>query len=143
MTVSSLARPAPVCPQSSAPIGPARNALNDALVDVVHQCGGSKEVASLLRPGMPADDAGRWLRDCLNPDRRELLSPERLLALLNLARQRGVHVAMQALGAETGYLVAPIEPELERAKLMREFVEAQRALQELAVRMERLELLKG
>lgn len=97
----------------------------------------------MLWPEKAADDAGRLLRHCLDPDRAEKLSLEQLLLLLRMGREKGVHAVMTFLAREAGYQdPVAIEPEDERAKLMREFVEAQRALAGMAKRMERAGLMQ-
>lgn len=117
--------------------------LNDALVELVKALGGSKVVGSMMRPEMLAEDAGRWLRDCLNPKCRDVLSPERLLLLLRLGREHGCHAAMSFIGSDVGYSTSPIAPEDENAQLMREFIAATRANARIAEKLERAGLLKA
>lgn len=118
--------------------------LYDALKEVVRVAGGAKHVGSLLWPSKTADAAGRLLLDCLNEDRPAKLSPEDVLFLLRLGRERSCHAAMNYLTRESGYSdPAPIEPEDERARLQREFIEAQKAMSRLADRMEQVGLLKA
>jgi hypothetical protein len=51
---------------------------------------------------------------------------------------------MLVLARETGYTdPQPVEPEDERAKLQREFINAQRGFEALAKRMERAGLLRS
>ena len=56
--------------------------IHDALRDVVRALGGVKDAGARLRPELPADAAGHWLKDCLNPERRHRLDPEQVLWLL-------------------------------------------------------------
>lgn len=112
--------------------------INDCLRELVASLGGTKTVGARMRPEMSPDHAGRWLSDCLNGDRREHLSPERVLWLLGEGRKAGVHGAMAWIAGECGYSVPlPVDPEDERAKLQREYIEAARAMQHLAERIER------
>lgn len=117
--------------------------LQDALNDVVKVMGGPKQVGALLWPEKAADDAGRLLRHCLDTDRNEKLSLEQLLLLLRMGREKGVHAAMTFLARESGYQdPIALEPEDERAKLMRDFVEAQKHMARMAKQMERVGLLR-
>lgn len=113
--------------------------INDCLRELVAALGGTKAVGARMRPEMSADHAGRWLADCLNGDRREHLSPERVLWLLIEGRKAGVHSAMAWVACECGYdAPEPVEPLDERAALQREFVDATRRQEQLIARMERL-----
>lgn len=115
------------------------DSLADALRECVQACGGHKAVGVLLWPEKAADVAGRLLSDCLNDAKRERLSPEQVLLLLRLARERGCHAAMHFIARDAGYSdPQPLEPEDERAKLQREFIEASRHFTRLAAQMERL-----
>ena len=115
----------------------------DALRHVVAALGGAKVVAARMRPEMKPDHAARWLNDCLNHDRRESLHVDHLMHLLALARQRGLHSGMAYIAAETGYKVAPVEPTDERMELMRQYVEAARAMKNIASRIEAVESRAG
>ncbi len=118
--------------------------INDALAYIVQSLGGAKKCGSLMRPELPADQAAGWVRDCLNPTRREKFSPEHVVWLFRMARQAGVHSGFAYLAAECGYAApSPLEPEDERAELMREFIEAERRLQRLAGRLERVGLVRS
>lgn len=113
--------------------------LSDALRECVGVCGGLKAVGYVLWPEKGADVAGRLLADCLNDAKREKLSPEQVLLILRLGRERGCHSGMTFIARELGYTdPQPIEPEDERAKLEREFVEAAKQMQRMADRIEKL-----
>lgn len=112
--------------------------LNAALHTCVIALGGPKKVGSLLRPELPVDQAGRWIADCLNQDRRDQLHPQQLLLILSEARKVGCHAAMHYIATNCGYHEPQaMEPEDERAALQREFVQASKAFQNLFTRMER------
>lgn len=99
--------------------------INDALREVVMALGGTKKVGAMLRPQKLIDEAGRWVSDCLNVDRREKFDPEEVMFLLREARKAGCHTAINYIAADAGYShPTPIEPEDEKAQLMREFIEA-------------------
>lgn len=118
--------------------------LNDALDAVVKVCGGAKVVGCKLWPEKTPDAAHRLLLACLNEDRVEKLGPEHVLMILRMGRERGAHSAINFVARECGYAdPAPIEPEDQRAKLQREFIEAQRSMQRLAERMERSGLIRS
>ena len=114
--------------------------LADALRECISVCGGLKAVGLKLWPEKEADTAGRLLADCLNDAKREKLSPEQTMLILRMARERGCHAGINYMLRDLGYSDAqPIEPEDEKAKLQREYIEAARAMQKMAERIERLE----
>lgn len=118
--------------------------LADALRAVVQALGGTKAAGCRLWPEKTPESAHRTLLDCLNEARPEKLSPEQVLYLLAAGRQVGCHAAMNYLAREAGYSdPLPIEPEDERARLQREFIEAQKAMQALAGRMQRAGMLEA
>lgn len=111
---------------------------DEAIRHTVNALGGMKRVGAELRPDKPADEAGRWLADCLNPEKREKLSPSELAYIRRKARTNGVHVLAAFEARDAGYAdPQPIEPEDERAALMREFVLATKGFTTLIDRMGR------
>lgn len=113
--------------------------ITDALRDIVKHLGGVKKVGSEMRPDLTIDNAGRWLSDCLNDDRREKLSPDQVLYLLKRGREIGSHEAMAFIAQECGYAAPqPVEPEDERAALQRQYIEMGRAMLKAAERIEAL-----
>lgn len=118
--------------------------INDAFNEVVRTCGGAKVVACKLWPEKAPDAAHRLLLACLNESRIERLSPEHVLLLLKMGREKGCHAGMNFIARDVGYDdPKPVEPEDERARLQREFIEAQKAMQMLAGRMERVGLIRS
>ena len=116
--------------------------FNDALDAVVKACGGAKSVACKMWPEKTPDAAHRLLLACLNEGRVEKLSPEHVLMLLRMGRERNCHAAINYLARESGYSdPTPIEHEDEKARLQREFIEAQRSMSMLANRMEKFGML--
>ena len=104
--------------------------ITEAIIACVKACGGSKQVGPLLWPEKTPDAAQRLLLDCLNDDRPARLTPEQLLYVLRLARNRGCHIGMQFLAAELSYAEpVPIEPKDEADQLRRQVVEGMKALQ--------------
>lgn len=117
--------------------------ITDALRECIAAIGGVKEVGRALKPELPADQAGQYVRDRLNPDRRERFAPEQVIWILREARKVHCHAAMRYLTAECGYAdPVPLDPQDEQAALIRQFIESQRQMQQLAQRMERVGLLK-
>lgn len=107
--------------------------LNDALIECVKAAGGSKSVASILWPEKPLNDAQRLLLACLNTERSEKISPEQTMLILKLAKDAGSHVGIEFMCNSLSYSKPnPIEPEDEKAELMREFIQAQKAMTQLA-----------
>jgi hypothetical protein len=106
--------------------------LNQVLIDCVKAAGGSAVVGAKIFPEKAPLGAQRTLLDCLSEDRPAKLSPEQVLLVLRLAREKGYHEGMNFIAADLGYgTPVPIEPRDEVADLMREFnasVEKQAAL---------------
>lgn len=118
--------------------------INDAIRECILAIGGYKPVGLALKPELPADQAGQYVRDRLNPERRERFSPEQLLWILREARKARCHAGMRFLATEAGYAEpVPLDPQDEQAQLMRQFIEAQRQIQALASRMERIGLVRS
>lgn len=114
--------------------------LADALRECVAVCGGMKAVGAKLWPEQAPDQAGRHLSDCLNDAKREKLAPEQVLLVMRMARERGCHTGMVYLSRELGYTDPQlVEPEEEKAKLQRDYIEAARAMSKMAARIEALE----
>lgn len=116
----------------------------DAIREVVQALGGAKVVGARMRPDLPPDHAGRWLADCLSHERREKLSPDQVLWMGREGRHMGCHAIARYLMSDWGYAEPqPVEPEDERARLQREYIDAARAMSRMAERIERLTLPAG
>ena len=114
--------------------------VNDALIEAVKALGGAKCVGAMLWPEKAPDVAQRLLLDCLNPERPARLTPDQLLYLLRLARQRGYHDALGWILDSLGYQpTTPRAPVDEAAELQRQFVEATRIMSGIADRLARLQ----
>jgi len=106
--------------------------LNDALKEVVLALGGTKRVGARLWPEKSADEAGRRLADCLNPDRRDRLDPEQVLWLLREGRRVDCHAAMFFVCATAGYEKPEALNDAERKALLhQEFVESSKRMEML------------
>lgn len=113
--------------------------FNDALADLVRALGGPKPVGAKLRPDLPVDQAGNWVRDCLNAHRREQFHPSQVVLLLRMARDAGFHGAKNFLDDDTGYTRStPRDPQDEVAELQRAFIESVSHQRQIADRIERL-----
>lgn len=113
--------------------------FNEAAKALVSALGGPKKVGAALRPELPIEQAGNWIRDCMNPDRREKFSPEQVLMLMRMGHQAGCHLLTAFMLEQTGYQAPqPIEPMDEMAELQRQFVASVEAQKALLARMERI-----
>lgn len=112
--------------------------VEDALRAVVVALGGSKRVGSELWPAKPVADAARLLNHCLDPERPEKLELSQVVWLLAHGRQAQCHVGMEFIAEAAGYQATPVDPETERDRLQREFIESVRASQRIAERLEGL-----
>jgi hypothetical protein len=114
---------------------------NDALTGVVHAQGGHKKVGTMLRPelGDKPDAAAQWLRDCLNPEKRERLNPDQVFLLLRLARENDYHAAKHWMDSELGYEQGrPLKPTDEMSFLLNHAASTVRDMRALCDRLERL-----
>lgn len=110
----------------------------EALSHLVGALGGAKTVAAAMRPDLSPDNAARWLKDCLNADRRERLAPGQVMYLLRLGREHGIHDAMNYLAGDCGYATPePITAADEQAELLRSVAEGQRWLAAQMAKFER------
>lgn len=110
----------------------------EAIRATVQALGGFKRIGHDLKPDLSVEAAGRWLADCCNSEKREKLSPSELAWIRRRARQEGVHLLAAFEMRDAGYATPqPIEPEDERAALMREFVNASKGFGDLLSRMAR------
>lgn len=110
--------------------------FNDALIECVKAAGGSKVVGPKLFPEKSVEVAQRQLLACMNPDRPEKLSPDQAVLVMQLATNAGSDVGIAYLCKTLSYsMPTRIQPEDEKAILMRELIQSQK---EQAERTERL-----
>src|SRR6185312_623825 len=84
------------------------------------------------KPERPVVEAGKWLADCLNPDRRDRLTPGQMAYIRREARKVGCHILAAFEAREAGYAPpVPIASEDERAELLRKFIATAGLLQSL------------
>lgn len=111
----------------------------DALRDAVQKLGGTKAVGHALRPDLGPLRAADWLKDCLNPERRERLSLTQVMKVVRMAHDINYHAPAQYLAGEMGYEARPIEPADEAAELQRASIAAVGQLQRIVARLEQLQ----
>ena len=124
-------------------IGECFESINDALQAAATALGGYKKVGPALRPELPIDQAAGWLRDCLNPARREKLAPEQVMLILRKAREAGYHAAMNYVAFDTGYRAQPVDPVSQEAELQERFIAAVEHLQGIKATMERIQRVRS
>lgn len=113
--------------------------IYEALGAIVTHLGGAKSVGAMFWPAKSAHDAGKLLKDCLNPDRNEKLDPEQVLLLFRLAREANFHVSKHWFDGETGYMPsAPASPQDEQARLVEVIESAGQTLQSALTALDRL-----
>lgn len=114
--------------------------LNDALREVVQALGGPKRVGAAMRPEKSPDEAGRWVLDCLNADRREHFHPDQVLWLLREGRRIGCHAGARFMNREAGYAEpVPIDPSDQKQKLVETIQYASEQLKSAVLVLERIE----
>lgn len=112
---------------------------SDALRALVMALGGYKRVGADLRPELPIEQAGRWLSDCCNPDRRDQLNPNHLALLRRKGREAGCHILATYEADAAGYAEpVPLVPSDQVADLQRKFIAAVDDQKALLAQLERL-----
>jgi hypothetical protein len=87
--------------------------LEDAIGAAIISLGGHKKVAKLLWPVLAEtkpETASSRIRNCLNPEKNDKLSPDELLTIMKRAAGAGDHSIMNYLGREALYEVTPVAP---------------------------------
>lgn len=113
--------------------------IYEALRTIGQAYGGSKKIGHELWSTLPIDKAGEKWANCLNRTRPEKLDPEEVVRVLKIGRQIGCHAGIFFIDNECGYRSEPIDPDDERAKLQREFIQAKEHMAQLIQSLERLE----
>lgn len=112
----------------------------DALRADVQALGGYKKVGASMRPELAAAKAGEWLADCLNRTRTHKLDVEQVQWIAREARKVGSYCYVTWSMRDAGFAdPQPLEPEDERAALMRQFNATAGELKGLLQRIEQLE----
>ncbi len=111
--------------------------LNDAIKDAIRVCGGAKVVGHTLWPEKEPSAASRLLNDCLNEHRPERLTPEQLMLIARMGRDKGCHAVMYFMCADLSYSQpVPIEPEDELAGLLREYLASKKSGEKLEAKID-------
>lgn len=110
-----------------------------AVEAIAARVGGMKGLGLSIWPAK-GEDAGKWLSDCLNPDRAAKLSISEIILIMRIGREAGVHTVMHWLADEVGYThPAPITLDDRIDEATREMG---RAADLLAKSLETLKLLR-
>lgn len=114
--------------------------IYEALRTDVLACGGNKVIGSILYADMPPDKAGDKLARCLNQDHPQDLKPGQTLLIIREASKAGSFATIFYICTDAN-LSKPerLEPEDEKAKLHRQFIEMGKAMQKIASQIERYE----
>jgi hypothetical protein len=111
--------------------------LNDCLIECVKAAGGSKTVGHRLWPEKAVDAAQRHLLACLNDTKAERLTPDHVMLLARLARDRGCHAYAEFVAQQLSYSApVPVQPRDEADQLRREMLEMGKSLQAALARLE-------
>lgn len=103
--------------------------LFDALTGLVDCLGGAKIVGCKLRPDKSADEAQKWINNCLDRKRREKFDPDDLIRLLKAGRNINCHGLKHFIDDLSGYQRSvPKSLEEEKEDLMRSIKVNQEAL---------------
>jgi len=117
----------------------AHDTPDDATAECIAAVGGIKAAALLLRPELEIEQGARWLRDCLNPRKRDKLDVRQYLVLWRSARERGCLAGVAYVNDYCDCAPPiPISPEDEEAELQREFIRAEEGMRALVDRMEQI-----
>ena len=112
--------------------------IYEALRTIGQAYGGSKKMGNLLWPDKPIDKAAELWANCLNRSRNEKLDPEQVLLALKIGREINCHAGFEFFAKECNYKYEAIEPEDEKAKLQREFIQMAKPLIERLSRLKEL-----
>lgn len=115
----------------------------DALKHVVKALGGYDAVGIELWPSKTRKAAGAWLSDTLNPERPAKLDLEEIQHLLQLAREKEIHVGIFQLVDDLGYTrPSPRDPQDVEGEIARQMEAAFATAEQLLKRYERLQQAK-
>lgn len=113
--------------------------IDEATLHDVALLGGPKQVGHELRPDLLPHKAGEWLSSCLNPDRREKLDINQYAWIWREAKRKGSLVGLSQLNYECECAdPVPIEPEDQRAQLLKVFNASVSQLGDIATKLERM-----
>jgi len=111
----------------------------EALGTDVQASGGNKVVGSILWAEKSPDKAGEHLANCLNRHRAEKLDAEQIIFIIAESRKHNSFATIWFIADQANFTKPePIEPEDQKAKLQREYIEAAKSMQKIAAGIERL-----
>lgn len=118
--------------------------MHDMLRGVVKALGGYKMVGPMFKPELTVESAAGWVRDRLDPNRRERFDAEQILFLFKKAREVGYHAGMRWLASECGYSTPrPLEIEEEEARVVQVIDSAADTLGKAMRTLERIRALRA
>lgn len=91
----------------------------DALDADIKACEGYKTVGAKLRPELSPDDAGKWLRNCVDPNQRQNIDGTQILLIKQMARAKGATNTVDFEAQKLNFRAEWISPEDELTRLMR------------------------
>jgi hypothetical protein len=113
--------------------------IQDATRTCIAVLGGPKRVGAMLWPETTADQAAQRLNRSLDDDRREVLHIHQYLLIWREARKQGCLAGVAYVNSECDCAPPiPTDPEDERDRVQRLFVESVKQQQALIERMEQL-----
>lgn len=124
-------------------IGECFDDLNDALKSAIKALGGYKVVGKALWPELLMETSAQRLRDSVNPERRDKLSPEQFIFILRLAREKGFHATMDFVAFDLGYKAVPVDPATQEAELQERFINAVDGLTAIQSQLQRIQRLRA
>lgn len=124
-------------------IGECFDDLNEALKSAIKALGGYKVVGKALWPELLNDTSAQRLRDSVNPDRRDKLSPEQFIFILRLAREKGFHATMDFVAFDLGYKAVPVDPSTQEAELQERFINAVDGLTAIQSQLQRIQRVRA
>lgn len=110
----------------------------DALTTDVLASGGYKKVGHLLRPDLTVEQAGAWLRACLNVERAEKLGPGHVMEIKRLAKEHESTATIDYEAQQLSFEVRWLDPKDELEQLERENNELLKAVLRRQERAEQL-----
>ncbi len=114
------------------------DSIEDAIGSVILELGGFKRVAHKLWPSLKLETAYARLKNCLNEEKDEKLSPGELLLIMVWASAIGCYVLQRYIGEETHCEFRPVAPRDQYGELQKQFIASVAVSRELAERLERL-----
>lgn len=113
--------------------------IYDAAAQLVYALGGPQKVAGKLWPSKDPIQAGRYLSQCVDPDRNEKLALDEFLQLMRWGREAGFHYLAKHIADECFYEFRVVEPEERRDDLRTKILHMSKEMQKMFKELERIE----